>query len=228
MNRSFTYKHLNKNIMRNNLLLVCLLLLVGTMGYAQSSSKGKIMVEIDYGYAAFCGNSNLSPYGAHYRNAYNGGMLLNAELVYTFTGGGVGLRWTGITSSANYNLVNGEQIAEDMELNYIAPQLKSFQKLSNKWTFTYGLGAGYMFYKNKGLQDEESYKVTSNSWAANVDIALSYKVAPRLEVGATIGCLYPFNFKKMKYEGKETEPGNWDKLKLYTTTFSVNLKAYLW
>lgn len=84
------------------------------MGYAQSSSKGKIMVEIDYGYAAFCGNSNLSPYGAHYRNAYNGGMLLNAELVYTFTGGGVGLRWTGITSSANYNLT---RVRYNLEFN---------------------------------------------------------------------------------------------------------------
>lgn len=165
------------NIMKRVLFLFSLLLCGASLLSAQQASEGRFSMTAEAGTGLLFGQSNLSPYGVHYRGAYKGGISASVKLEWMLDRvWKAGVKYNAFETSENYGLKSGEQIADDLELHYIAPQIGFRKALGSKWRMEWTVGLGYMYYKNKSLCEETESKYTTGFLGSNMDLSFSYRL----------------------------------------------------
>lgn len=200
-----------------NVYLVVLFTFLACSLHAQvkSSHAEKVEVSAGIGYGWLL-NSNLSPYGLHYRGNYDGGIQGSVDAFYKFSKRfGIGALCTSFSTSGNYS-VGPALVSEDIQVNYVGPQMKFSCDISDRCILSVSYGGGYLWYTNKGWQDETEYKVTAHSWGVNINCGVAYRVLSHLDVFANIGCFGTTDIKKSKVEsqGATTEEEMHDPYKL--------------
>ncbi len=212
--------------------LVMLLLLVfagAVVLQAQESSVKKERVEISAGLGyGWLLNSNLSPYGLHYRGNYKGGITGSVDAFYCFDGWKAGVLFSNLSTSGNYT-VEGNMVAEDITVNYIAPQLKADKHFAERWTLSVAIGAGYLWYANKGWQNTTEYKVTAHALGVNGRLEIAYRLLPRLDIFGALSYWGAYNIKKFKVESQgESATSDLDdpyQLKFNTSELMCGIRA---
>ncbi len=178
---------------------------LGANGQEKTDNE-KFDISVAAGYGGLL-NSNLSPYGLHYRNNYNGGIIGNVNAFYKFTRYlSMGGAFSSLSTSGNYTVEN-DQIAENIHVNYIGPQIRYGGRISEHWGISINMGAGYLWYTNNGWQNETDYKVTAHSLGINGDCVVSYRILRHLDIFANVSVLGANDMKKeeMDMNGQTTE-----------------------
>ncbi|MFT0110116.1 hypothetical protein [Bacteroides faecis] len=117
------------------LILSFLFVLSAMVGFAQSFSKDKLFISVEGGKGVLFGKSNLSPFGIGYRGGYDGGLMCNVKALYRIDKFWVaGLKFNLSGTSANYALDDGTNVADNVDLWYLGPQL-GFKIPINERTF---------------------------------------------------------------------------------------------
>jgi hypothetical protein len=207
--------------MRQRVFIICALLsVVALSSSAQETWRQRISATFDMGIGVLTGNSNLSPYGIDYRKNYRNGFSGNMNLNYRFDDHMlVGLKFNGFKASGNYMLSADERVAEDLMLNYIAPQLGFSVKFAKRFRWDCVVGLGYLRYSSEGLLNDTERTITGNMLGANVDMSLTYKLFKGVHVGMNVGFMDKVSGSKLKMkEGSTTttfKPDKWNQIKMH-------------
>ena len=144
------------------LILFFLFVFSVTVGFAQSFSGDKLFISVDGGKGVLFGKSNLSPFGVNYRGEYNGGLTCNVKTLYRIDKFWVaGLKFNLSGTSANYTLDDETNVADNVELWYLGPQLGFKIPITERTLISCVLGAGYLHYRDEGRSNSE-YKLTDH------------------------------------------------------------------
>ena len=170
------------------LILSFLFVLSSIIGFAQSFSGDKLFISVDGGKGVLFGKSNLSPFGVNYRGEYNGGLTCNVKTLYRIDKFWVaGLKFNLSGTSANYTLDDKTNVADNVELWYLGPQLGFKIPITERTLISCVLGAGYLHYRDEGRSNSE-FKCTSGALAGNMDFLVEYKLTDHLAVNGGFFC----------------------------------------
>ena len=145
--------------------------------YAQDSNERlpRFTYEVGIGTSFLGGVQNFSPWGVHYRENFNSGIVFYAQVNYIFQSGRLlGFRVDGFGTAGNYTLTSGERVAENIVINYFAPQWGWVRFISPRVPMTTNVGIGYARYQSNGLLDDTTYCIRSSMLGTNVDFSLAY------------------------------------------------------
>lgn len=187
--------------------------------FAQKKSDERFLISVEAGKGCLIGKSNVSPVGVNYRNQYSSGISINTKVMYFWNSWiGVGLKGNSFTTSGDY-LLNGKvNYADDIVTYYVAPQLEMRRSFRNNFLISFGMGIGYMYYKNESA-NEINMKTISHSDATNMDLMFEYKIMKRLSIRGGVSCIAADNFKKMKrtidQDTNTIKPQKWDKIQMF-------------
>lgn len=210
---------------------VCILsLLFAAPVYSQTTKQyDRFMVGLDVGPAIMSGKSNLSPFGVHYRGEHKNATMASAKFSYFFDKNlFVGVKYTGLESSANYKADNGS-VAEDIIMSYVAPQIGVKSSFSRKFIMGISVGAGYLHYNNKGIMESTEYKVKASTWGINGDLNFDYMLMRNLSLG--LGISYMTGSFDRMHTKVEEEPKEkisfekWNKIKFNPVGITLGIKA---
>ena len=197
------------------LFMLFILLLVGTVVKGQESleneskefpSKGKkerkemLEMSLATGYNWLL-NSNLSPYGQHYRGNYKGGIIGAIDAFYCFDKWKVGVLFSTFSTSGNYG-VEGRMVSEDIQVNYIAPQYKTSTRFAKRWVMSGSIGVGYLWYSNDGWLDNTGYKVSAHALGINSYFEISCRLLSHMDVFVGTSYWGASKIKKFKVEAQ--------------------------
>ena len=211
--------------------LIAILLLMATVSYGQSAPDTRLQITAELGTGVLFGPSNLSPWGVDYRGEYKSGFSGNLKALYQLNKIlVVGLKYSLFAASENYALSKDERVADDVSLNYIAPQIGSRRMIGEKFIFGYAIGAGYLRYDCNSRLSETEYKFNSTSWGANADFTLDYQLLDCMAIGFDISLMGGNRFKKLNEtvgDAKEVtlHPEKWDRLKVMRADFLLGVKV---
>lgn len=208
------------------LILSFWFVLSSIMGFAQNFSGDKLFISIDGGKGVLFGKSNLSPFGVNYRGEYSGGLTCNVKALYRIDKLWVaGLKFNLSGTSANYSLDDETNVADNIELWYLGPQLGFKLPVTQRTLISCVLGAGYLHYRDEGRANAE-FKCTSGILAGNMDFLVEYKLTDYLAVNGGFSIMSG-DFKKIKTTidgGKETwRPDKLDRIYVRRLDFQLGL-----
>lgn len=209
-------------------VIVCVLFVLFCMLIsAQTYSGDKFIVSAELGQGVLFGKSNLSVFGVDYRGEYKKGFSGNVRALFIIDKNWtVGLKYNIFSSSANYALLDGERVADDVNVQYVAPQFGVRRMINEKFVLSGTLGAGYMHYQSKGVCDGE-FECTSSSLGVNMDFMLEYRLFKNLAVNGGVSFLGGNGFKKMKVikdQVSETlRPDKWDRIRVLRVDYLLGL-----
>ena len=210
--------------MRKIFLAFCLCFISTAFINAQSVSNSKFSVSVDLGAGSVFGHSNLSSYG-NIKASY----LLNKAFQ-------AGLKFNLFSASENYNLARANdlakstQIAEDVELLYIAPQIGYRTMITDKWCLDCMAGAGYMHYNSESLNKETERECNKGFLGANADLSLTRHLYRNLYMGANISVMGGHTSSlKVETEGKEEtlELDKWNRINVLRVDVMLSIKVLL-
>lgn len=232
INRNFGTENMNNlSLFSLKSNLIAILLLMTAVSYSQNASDTRLQVTAELGTGVLFGPSNLSAWGVDYRNEYNSGFTGNVKALYRLNKIlVVGLKYSLFVASENYELSKDERVADDVSLNYIAPQIGCRRMINEKFIFGYAIGAGYLRYDCKSRLSETEYKFNSASWGANADFTLDYQLLECMAIGFDISLMGGNRFKKLNEtvgDAKEVtlHPEKWDRLKVMRADFLLGVKV---
>lgn len=198
---------------------------------AQSLTNDKLSVSVDLGAGYLFGHSNLSSYGVNYRGEYKSGFSGNIKASYllnkTFQ---AGFKFNLFSASENYDLTKGTQVADDLELIYIAPQIGYRTIITEKWCLDCMAGAGYMHYQSKSLYSEAERKCKKGFIGANADLSLTRHLYKNLYMGANISVMggHTSSLKESIEGEKETlKLDKWNRIKVIRADVMLSIKVLL-
>lgn len=141
-----------KNSKMRKLILSFLFVLSAMVGFAQSFSKDKLFISVEGGKGVLFGKSNLSPFGIGYRGGYDGGLMCNVKALYRIDKFWVaGLKFNLSGTSANYALDDGTNVADNVDLWYLGPQLGFKIPINERTFFSYVLELVICIIETKGV-----------------------------------------------------------------------------
>lgn len=139
--------------------------------------------------------------------------------------GFAGLKFNLSGTSANYTLDDETNVADNVELWYLGPQLGFKIPITERTLISCVLGAGYLHYRDEGRSNSE-FKCTSGALAGNMDFLVEYKLTDHLAVNGGFSVLSG-DFKKIEMtadEKKETlRPNKLDRLYMRRLDFQLGL-----
>lgn len=190
-------------------------------GQESSVKKERVEVSVGVGYSWLL-NSNLSPYGLHYRGNYDGGLTMNASAFYCFNEWKAGVLFSNLSTSGNYTF-GGNMVAEDIQVNYVAPQVKYGRNVSERWKLSVGLGLGYLWYGNDGWLADTGYEVSAHALGANGSVEIAYRLLPHLDIFGSLSYWGAYNIKDFEVElqGKSTTVDSDDPYQLKFNTIGL-------
>lgn len=223
--------------MKRLILFFALVLSGISLSFAQNlstyDSKNSFSLAVELGTGKLFGNSNLSPYGAHYRGVYDNGFSGNIK---AFWRPGkvwqVGVKYNFFTASENYEPEGVGRLVEDVSLNYIAPQVGVRQQVGKRVEIDYTIGAGYMKYKSEGFcEDQEWDKFNTGFWGANFDLGLSYRVCKNWFLGLNASLMggSSSSLTQKEWIGREEtlDLDKWNKIRVLRADLGLSIKVVL-
>ena len=223
--------------MRKIFLAFCLYFISTAFINAQSVSNNKFSVSVDLGAGSVFGHSNLSSYGVDYRKEYKSGFSGHIKASYLLNKAfQVGLKFNLFSASENYNLARANdlakstQIAEDVELLYIAPQIGYRTMITDKWCLDCMAGAGYTHYNSESLNKETERECNKGFLGANADLSLTRHLYRNLYMGANISVMGGHTSSlKVETEGKEEtlELNKWNRINVLRADVMLSIKVLL-
>lgn len=177
-------------------VMFMVLLFAALTAQAQGNEEREtINVEAAAGYN-WLTNSNITPFGIHYRDNYKGGFSGSVSVNYLFADDwGVGIHYSALGTEGNFDLDASNKVSENIDVNYIAPQIRLVDARRGRWGYAASLGVGYLWYKNNGWMNETDYEVTAHACGVHGSILVSYRVMPHMDVFANLNS---FDALKMK------------------------------
>ena len=121
------------------LILSFLFVLSAMVGFAQSFSKDKLFISVEGGK----------------------GVLFVKALYRIDKFWVAGLKFNLSGTSANYALDDGTNVADNVDLWYLGPQLGFKIPINERTFFSYVLGVGYLHYRNEGRSNAD-FKLTDH------------------------------------------------------------------
>lgn len=213
------------------LLFILLLLIGGNSIFGQPAISEKFSISLDLGKGYLFGKSNLSPYGINYRGEYKNGFTGNIRGSYllnrTYQ---VGIKYNFFTTSENYVLDKGEQVADDVTLQYIAPQMGFRKMVTDRLCLNYMYGGGYMHYRSKGLCNSVEHKYRKGFIGANADMAFTYRLFKNQYIGINTSIMggRTKSFKETVEQTTQTVDLNkWDRIKILRADVTVSFMCLL-
>lgn len=215
--------------MKRFILLFVLLSAVSFTSFAQSSSEGRFSLSAELGTGQLFGNSNLSPYGARYRDAYDKGFSGSIKAFWVPDDWLVGLKYNFFTASENYEADDMGMLAENVNLNYIAPQVGLRRMITPRLCMEYTIGAGYMHYRAEGFADGKEQPTYSTGFlGANMDLGFSYRLYKEFYMGAGAS-LIGGNSSSLDVDDDGVEGtvdlSKWNKIRVLRADFHLSFKA---
>lgn len=209
------------------LILFFLFVFSVTVGFAQSFSGDKLFISVDGGKGVLFGKSNLSPFGVNYRGEYNGGLTCNVKTLYRIDKFWVaGLKFNLSGTSANYTLDDETNVADNVELWYLGPQLGFKIPITERTLISCVLGAWISTLIGMKVEVIVNLNDTSGALAGNIDFLVEYKLTDHLAVNGGFSVLSG-DFKKIEMtadEKKETlRPNKLDRLYMRRLDFQLGL-----
>lgn len=201
-------------------LLICVFLfIIALSAIAQNESAQRLLVSAEVGKGILIGKTNLSPLGVNYRNEYSSGYSLNVKALYLLDKQfGVGLKGNVFCTTGNYLIDSDTKYADNIEINYVAPQLEIRRRLKETFLISLTCGIGYMHYKSVSA-NEIKMKTTSNSYAINMDFMFEYEMLKKFSLRGGVSCLSANNFNKNRTtindEKSTVKPEKWDRIQMY-------------
>ncbi|MGC3977502.1 MAG: hypothetical protein QM751_04275 [Paludibacteraceae bacterium] len=131
----------------NQILILLSFLLFLAVNPSKAQNEKNFLLEAALGNSSFVGQSNLSPFGAHYRDNHNNGLSLDAKVLYVFSDNTTtGIKYNSFSVSGNYELDLSNKIADNVNTFYLAPQLGTIYFIKEQFSFRYLVGLGYLYY----------------------------------------------------------------------------------
>lgn len=198
---------------------------------AQSLTNERLSMTFDVGAGVLLGNSNLSSYGADYQKNFNCGLSANIEANYKIKKDFlIGAKFNLFTASENLGTKEGESIAEDVQLYYIAPQVGFSKKFAKSWHFDWLMGGGYMHYNSKSQLESNELKCNKGFFGANFDLNITRHLFKHIYLGAGVSFMGG-NTSELKTELGNTEQtvklNDTDKIKMLRADFTLSIKCIL-
>lgn len=221
----------DKNIMKK--VFVCFLFVLFCMSVsAQTYSGDKFIVSAELGQGVLFGRSNLSAFGVDYRGEYKKGFSGNVRALFLIDKSwAVGLKYNLFSSSANYALFDGNRVADDVDVQYVAPQFGIRRMINEKFVLSGTLGAGYMHYQSNGIYDGNGeFECTSSSLGVNMDFMLEYRLFKNFAVSGGVSFLGSNGFKKIKVmqdeESETLRPDKWNRIRMLRVDYILGFMVY--
>lgn len=217
--------------MRRMFFTFSLCLISAVIMNAQSLSNDRFSVSVDLGAGRLFGHSNLSSYGVNYRGEYKSGFSGNVKASYLLNKVfQAGLKFNLFSTSGNYNLAQDTQVADDLDLIYIAPQIGYRTMISEKWSFDCMAGAGYMHYKSLSLHNQVERECSKGFLGVNADLSFARQLYRNLYIGANISVTggHTSSLKETIAGKEETLTlDKWNRIKVLRTDVMLSLKVLL-
>lgn len=217
--------------MKRFILLFALLSAVSLSSFAQPASEGKFSLSAELGTGQLFGNSNLSPYGASYRGAYDKGFSGSIKAFWVPDDWLVGLKYNFFTASENYEAGGMGMLAEDVNLNYIAPQVGLRRMVAPRLCMEYTIGAGYMHYRAEGFANGKERPTYSTGFlGANMDLGFSYRLYKGFYLGVGASLTGGNSSSLTEKDGgleREMDLEKWNRIRVLRADFHLSFKAVL-
>ena len=216
--------------MRKSIIFVLCLFFV-SLSYGQSASNERFSVSVDLGAGQSFGKSNLSPYGVGYRGEYKSGFSGNIKMNYLLGKAfQAGLKFNLFSDAGNYGVASDAQVADNLNLTYIAPQIGVRVPVSDKWHFDCMIGAGYMNYHCESLYNSTEQTFKKGFFGANADLSLCRRIYGNLFLGANLSVMggHASSLKATAGNDKNTlKLDKWNRINVLRADFGLSVKAML-
>jgi hypothetical protein len=183
---------------------------------------------------------SLSKSYNRYLDKLEQGQTTNAELAYFFwPRGGLGISWIWFVSRASDSGITEikgnptlHKIQERVSVNYLGPDFLTRLHTSQNSLLVGGLGVGYLFFHETGIDNARAFSVTAENFAIQAHVGAEYSIWRFLAVGFE-GRLFFSNLREYKYNGvkyKLKDPNNqfiWYNVPLYRLELSAGLHLLL-
>lgn len=168
------------------------------------------------------------------------GTSTNAEIAYFFwPRGGLGLSWIWFLSRAKATDIQLWQssttthtIEERVSVTYVGPDFLTRHKLNEKSMLIGGLGVGYLFFHDSGIDNAKTFSITAQNYAIQAHVGADYSTIHNLALGLE-GRFFFSNLREYRYNGvkiKIKDPDNqfiWYNIPLYRLELSIGLHLLL-
>lgn len=201
----------------------------------------KLRVSAEYGFSKWLmsPDSITSSY-ENYLSRLEIGTTSNAELAYFFwPKGGVGVSWIWFLSRAKATDIQKwpsssatHNLDERVSVTYIGPDFLTRHQLSDKAMLIGGLGVGYLFFHESGVDNSKTFSVTAENFAIQAHVGADYAFVHNLALGLE-GRFFFSNIREYNYNGikyKIKDPNNqfiWYNVPLYRLELSAGLHLLL-
>ncbi len=201
----------------------------------------KLRVSAEYGFSKWLmsPDSITSSYES-YLSRLEIGTSSNAELAYFFwPKGGVGVSWIWFLSRAKATDIQKwpssptkHSLEERVSVTYIGPDFLTRHQLSDKAMLIGGLGVGYLFFHESGIDNAKTFRVTAENFAIQAHVGADYALVHNLALGLE-GRFFFSNIREYNYDGikyKIKDPNNqfiWYNVPLYRLELSAGLHLLL-
>ena len=216
--------------MKRLFLSIVILLGCSSLLFAQSFTNEKLYVSVDAGIGTLFGNSNISSFGADYRKDFNSGFSANIRANYLLNDIiQVGLKYNLFTASENLTFDTGS-IPEDVQLNYIGPQIGLCHKINEKWTFETMAGMGYVHYRSKSVVDGVERECSRGFLGSNFELATTRHLFRHIHLGAGLSLMGGQTSKldgKMGGINETIKLDKSDRIKLLRADFVISVRCML-
>lgn len=219
--------------MKRHLFILGTILLSFSLLMPVNAQEGhKVQSEASLGTHILSGASQLSPWGAHYRNNYSTGIAATVAARFIFSDNSyLGAKLNMFNGAANYDLAPDKKVADNINLFYVAPQIGDIIYLNKKLMLQSEAGIGYMHYLNEGLLSDDEFKYSSHMMGINTDISLNYFIQKQFSIGLNLGFITSVAggkelINKIAGANETIKLNKWDRLNFSAMNVSISVKTH--
>lgn len=187
-------------------LLLLGLFIQGTSLSAQSVTIGGNKISVHAGPAWYMGKFiGITDNSSSYRDGLRNGVAWSADYFYTGIGRSSCKFAPGVIYQGSQFKNSNDDGSDKILMHYIAPQA-AFYCVKPKYTFSFGGGAGYQFYRDKSTVFDKPRNVSMNKFAFNLSAGGEYLFTSCVGISAKLNWITSASDNyTVKYHGKAWE-----------------------
>ncbi len=179
-------------------LLVALLATLAFYAKAQETAKTPVLniqrfrIALNGGFSQMTAKTSpeIAAEDRDYVAALKSGYHYGLDATYFLKSWGLGLKFSQFRSSnSGMGTFEGSRVSVSDQFNiaFVGPSVSGKKTSANSvHTFLFGLGMGYLGYRNNSTMEGIPFKITGSTFGAAIDVAYDIKVAKWLALGAQL------------------------------------------
>jgi len=179
-------------------LLVALLATLAFYAKAQETAKTSVLniqrfrIALNGGFSQMTAKTSpeIAAEDRDYVAALKSGYHYGLDATYFLRSWGLGFKFSQFKSSnSGMGTFEGARVSVSDQFNiaFVGPSVSGkTTSASNVHTFLFGLGMGYLGYRNNSTMEGIPFKLTGSTFGAAIDVAYDIKVAKWLALGAQL------------------------------------------